>query len=432
MSLMLGLSLMAATSVVACTDITSLAQENPGQLAGSTLYSPLNAPLFVGGAASDFECAYTRYILGSGLFADELGAAIGQTANFDYDARRFTTGGPYGTNNCAATPSSTQQPGVYTPLSTARATADAAASHLETFTDAEVANRVKLLGQSYTYAGYSLILLGEGMCSAAINVGPEITPAQVFAEAKTRFDKAITNATTANDAATLNLARVGRARTLLDLGGAANLAAAAVDAAQVPATFVANTGMDASNTRRQNTLFVNISTSAFSTVEASFVNTPVAGGVSQDPRVAVTDLGRKGTAGPELYLPVKASTVTSPMRIASYAEAQLIIAENAAATGDLPGAVTAINNARGRTAGVPVYALPASATAADVKTQIIEERRREFFLEGHRLGDIRRYSLPFVPAAGAVYQYGGFYGTLTCFPLPDVERINNPTIAKGA
>ena len=60
--------------------------------------------------------------------------------------------------------------------------------------------------------------------------------------------------------------------------------------------------------------------------------------------------------------------------------------------------------------------------------QIIEERRREFFLEGHRLGDLRRYNLPFLPAPGAPYGPGGTYGNQTCFPLPDVERINNPNI----
>jgi hypothetical protein len=48
------------------------------------------------------------------------------------------------------------------------------------------------------------------------------------------------------------------------------------------------------------------------------------------------------------------------------------------------------------------------------------------------MGDLRRYGLTFLPVAGAPYQYGGVYGTLTCFPLPDVERINNPTIAKGS
>jgi hypothetical protein len=418
--------------VVACTDITSLAQENPGALSGTTLYVPSNSALLVNGTISDFECAYARYVVGSGLFTDELSAAISQTANFDYDARRLLTNATYGTASCGASPSTTQQPGIYTPLSTARATADTVAAHLEGWTDTQVANRTKLIGQSYAYAGYSLILLGEGMCTAAINLGPEVTPAQLFTEAKGRFDKAIAAATTANDATTLNFARVGRARALLDLGGAANLAAASADAALVPATFVVNTSPDAVNTRRQNTLFVNISQSSFSTVDTSFRSVLVPGGVTQDPRVAVTDLARNGTAaGAKLFLPTKASTNATPMRIASYAEAQLIVAENAAATGDLAAAVTAINNARARTAGVPAYVLPVGATSADLKTQIIEERRREFFVEGHRLGDLRRYSLPFTPAAGAPYQYGGVYGSQTCFPLPDVERINNPTIAKG-
>jgi hypothetical protein len=432
LSAVLGLSLMATASVIACTDITSLAQENPGALSGSTLYVPGNAQLIVNGAIADFECAYARYVVGSGLFADELSVGISQTANFDYDARRLITNATYGTNHCGATPSAVQQPGIYTPLSTARATTDTAATYLEGWTDAEVSSRNKLIAQSYAYAGYSLILLGEGMCSAAINLGPEIQPAQLFTEAKTRFDKAITAATTANDQTTLNLARVGRARALLGLGGVANLAAAAADAAVVPATFVVNTSPDAINTRRQNALFIAIAQSSFSTVDTSFRNVLVPGGTTQDPRVVVTDLNRNGTAtGSRIFLPGKASTNASPTRVASYAEAQLIVAENAAATANLAAAATAINNARARTAGLPPYALPAGATPASVKTDIIEERRREFAFEGHRLGDIRRYGIPFVPAAGAPYQYGGNYGTQTCFPLPDVERINNPTIAKG-
>ena len=418
--------------LASCTEITSLAQNNPGSLSGATLYVPANSQLIANGAIADFECAYARYVVGSGLFSDELSVAIAANANFDYDARRMTTDATYGTNNCGATPSALQQPGIYTPLSTARATADTAAARIESFSAADVPNRQKLVGQTSAYAGYSLILLGEGMCSAAINLGPELSPAQLFAEAKTRFDKAITNATAANDTVTLNLARVGRARTLLNLGGAANLASAATDAAQIPATFLANTSADAINARRQNALFLAIAQSSFSTVDTAFRNVLLPDGSTPDPRARVTDLARNGTAtGSKIFVPAKAATNATPMRIASYAEAQLIIAENAAATGDLPGAVTAINAARARTPGVPAYALPGGATAADVTAQIIEERRRELSFEGHRLGDLRRYALPFLPAAGAAYQYGGTYGSLKCFPLPDIERINNPTIASG-
>ena len=429
-SLIAAFSLLAGT---ACGDITSLTQENPGTLSVETLYVPANAQLLVNGAIGDFECAYSRYVVGSGLFTDELTVAISQSGNFDYDARRLLTSATYGTNNCSSpTPSSSQQPGIYTPLSVARATADTALAKLEGWTDAEVANRTKLMGQAATYAGYSLILLGEGMCSAALNLGPELQPPALFTEAVARFTKAIASATTANDAATLNLARLGRARAKLDLGDAANLTSAAADAAASPATFVANTSPDAINARRQNLVFVNISQSSYSTVDPAYRNILVPGGTTQDPRVAVIDLNRNGTAtGARLFIPAKDATNALPIRVGSYAEAQLIVAENAAATGNLPAAETAINNARSRTAGLPVYVLPAGATASGVKDQIIEERRRELFMEGHRLGDLRRYGLPFTPASGSAYQYGGVYGTQTCFPLPDVERINNPTIAGG-
>jgi starch-binding outer membrane protein, SusD/RagB family len=414
----------------ACSEITSLKQENPSLLDANALYTPNNAQVLVNGAIGDFECAYNRYVVGSGIFTDELTVAISQTGNFDYDARRLNTNATYGTNNCSSpTPSSVQQPGIYTPLSVARATTDTAAAKLEGWTDAQVANRQKLIGQSYAYAGYSLILLGEGMCSAAINLGPEIQPPALFTEAVARFTKAIAAATAANDATTLNLARVGRARALLDLGGATNLGAAAADAALVPTTFVVSTSSDATNTRRQNAAFVAISQSSFTTVDPAYRNVLVPGGTTPDPRVAVTDLGRNGTAtGSRVWVPTKYFTVTTTMRVASYAEAQLIIAENAASVGDINGAVTAINNARSRTAGLPNYVAPVGATGADLKAQIIEERRREFFVEGHRLGDMRRYGIAFTPAQGTPYQYGGVYGPQTCFPLPDVERLNNPTI----
>src|SRR6185436_11816496 len=101
---------------------------------------------------------------------------------------------------------------------TARASGDTVAAKLRGWTDAEVpagVSRVKLIGQAAAYTGYSILLLGESMCSAAINIGPELTPAQLFAEAKMRFDSAVVAATAANDPPTLNLALLGRARTLL-------------------------------------------------------------------------------------------------------------------------------------------------------------------------------------------------------------------------
>ena len=349
------------------------------------------------------------------------------SANYDYDRRTLPTGASYGTGSCS---SANQQPAIYTPLSVARRSADTAIAYLKTWTDAQMpagVNRTKLIGQSYAYAGYSLVLLGEGMCTAAINLGPELQPAQVFAEAKSRFDSAIVVATAASDSTTANFARLGRARTQLDLG---NAAAAATDAAAIAPGFVVNTSPDPTNFRRQNFSFFTINNSSFATVDPSFRGLTVNG--VADPRVAVTSTGTNGTApGAAIFTPDKYPAFTTAMPIARYAEAQLIVAEAKAAAGDLAGSVTAINAARATHAGLPAFD-GTGQTAAQLKTQIIEERRRELFLEGHRLGDLRRYGLAFTPASGTPYAGGGSYGTETCFPLPDVERVNNPSIAKGS
>ena len=408
----------------ACTEITALKQVNPGQVSAATLYVPANAQLLVNGAISDFECAYTRYVVGSGLLTDELSNAIGSTANFDYDARRVLTNATYGTGACEAN----QQPAIYSTLSTARGSADTVLARLREWTDASLptgVSRKRLIGRAATYAGYSLVLLGEGMCTAAVNLSAELTPAQLFGEAKVRFDSAVVVATAEGDTPTLNLALLGRARTLLNLR---QTAAAGIDAARIPASFVASTGTDNVNVRRQNFAFLSINQNSWSTVDASFRGLTVNG--SPDPRVAVTNSGRNGTAvGTVIWTPDKYPLISTLTPIARWAEAQLILAEAKQDAGDLAGAAAAINAVRATRAGVPAYDVTGQSSAQVLAT-IIDDRRLELFLEGHRLGDIRRYALPLAPVAGTPYPGGGAYGTQSCFPLPDVERINNPNITK--
>jgi starch-binding outer membrane protein, SusD/RagB family len=418
-------ALLPLAAGVACREVTTLEQSNPGTLSAATLYTPDNAQILVNGAIGDFECAFSRYVAASGLFTDELSDAISNPSNFNIDRRTLATSESWGTATCG----NNQQPPIYTTLSTARASNDTVLAKLRGWTDAEMptgVNRSKLIGQAAAYAGYSLVLLGEGMCTAALNLGPEIQPADLFAQAKIRFDSAIVAATAANDATTLSLATLGRARTLLDLKDPAN---AEKDALKIPAGFVVNMTTDALNPRRENFVFYQINQSAFSTIEPSARNLTI-GGVP-DPRVAVTNTGKAGTtAGTQVWTADKYPANSTPIPIARYAEAQLIIADARLAANDLAGAAAAINAARATHPGLPTYS--ATGQSADsVKAQLIEDRRRELFLEGHRLGDLRRYGLVFSPAPGAAYPGGGgTYGTQTCFPLPDVERINNPNISK--
>ena len=408
----IALTLVAA----ACHDITTLEQSNPGQL-GPGVFAPENADLIVNSSKGDFQCAFNDYITASGIFVDELANAISQTANFDLDRRTMTADHFSGQADC----SSQQIPGVYTPLSIARASNDVAVAHLEGWTDAQVSDRSQLIGVASAYAGYSLVLMGESMCSAALDLGPELTPAQIFADAKERFDSAVVAATRAGDAETLNLALLGRARTELDLGNSAD---AATDAALIPPGFEVDIDHDAVATRRQNLVWVQTILAQFGSVDTSIINRFT---TDHDTRIAVTDTHALGSDGAtDIWSANKDAVATAPQAIAKYAEAQLIIAENDVNTGALAAAKTILDALRAE-GGMGVFN-PGTLTHDNVLAEIVEQRRRSLFLEGHRLGDIRRLGLPLSPATGAPYVSGGTYGDESCFPLPNRERANNPNL----
>jgi hypothetical protein len=138
--------------------------------------------------------------------------------------------------------------------------------------------------------------------------------------------------------------------------------------------------------------------------------------------VKVKNEGRNAQdASTPLYTQQKYTSLGAPLIVASGVEAQLILAE--AQSGAV--AVNIINALHAR-AGLPQDF--ASTDPAVILAQIIEERRRELFLQGNRLFDVNRFNLPQVPTPGLPYPKGGSYGTQRCMPLPDVERLNNPNI----
>jgi starch-binding outer membrane protein, SusD/RagB family len=146
-----------------------------------------------------------------------------------------------------------------------------------------------------------------------------------------------------------------------------------------------------------------------------------------DPRVPVVNTGAVGADNATIVRQQrKYANLGAPIPFARTNEARLIEAEAKALANDLTGAVTIIN-ALHTAAGIPLYD-GTGKTQAEVLAQVREERRRELFLESHRLGDMRRLNLPLIPAIGATFPRGGLYGDQRCFPLPAVERNNNPNI----
>jgi starch-binding outer membrane protein, SusD/RagB family len=384
--------------------------ELPTRLPAATLDDPRLGKTLVEGAVADFECALVNYIAATGLLTDELYDSTGWIAVTTWDQRRvFPDNGNLGTAACTSLGY-----GVYRTLHTARFQSEDALRRLEAWTDAEVANRTALMAEAALHAAFSLTMLGEAFCEMAIDEGPLMTPAQVLGVAEERFTRALDLAGQAGNATLANAARVGRARVRLDLG---NRAGAATDAREVPAGFVLNATYSAANNRRWNRIYDDNYRNLYISVHPSFRGLQVEG--VPDTRVAVVDAGRNGHDGvTRVWQQQKYTAVGSPIPIASWREAQLILAE---AVGGAE-AVSAINALRA-SASLPAYG---GGSDAEVAEQVKEERRRELYLQGHRLNDMLRFAIPFEP--GATHK-GVAYGPTTCLPLPDAERQNNPNLA---
>jgi hypothetical protein len=405
-----AVALVLALGSAACNVLDeALEVDTPSQVPAETLDDPALAHLLVSGLIADFDCALGAFVVTGGLLGDELHDATFTANRWPVPSRQVqASDSRYSTFGCTTL-------GVYTPISTARWSADNALTQLEAWSDAEVVDRQQKLATAAAYAGYSHILLAEMFCTAAVDLGPELSPADIFERAETRFTRAIEAAQAAGDEEILNMARVGRARTRLALG---NTAGAAEDAQAVPAGFERVATASEVSDRRRNRVAQETRLNTVS-VKEPYRDLTVDG--QPDARVTVLDLERKGPdAQTDLWQQQKYTSDGQSLPVATWREAQLIIAE---AQGG-QAAVDAINVLRDFH-GLPAYA---GGSEAEIATQVREERRRELFLEGHRLWDIRRFDLPLFPETGTPFSKGGQYQSARCLPLPDVERASNPNL----
>lgn len=110
------------------------------------------------------------------------------------------------------------------------------------------------------------------------------------------------------------------------------------------------------------------------------------------------------------------------VRFASGLEARYIVAEVEGPTAET---LLFINERRAVGDQDPVV-LAGDAMMAELR----EQRRRDFYLTGHRLGDLRRYAAQgtdFFPT-GTWPHSEQTYGTDTCFPIPLSELNSNPNL----
>jgi hypothetical protein len=431
----------------ACNDYLKVT--NPNSVSVSKLGDSTDATLIVNGAIGEFQTMWANTALYGALFTDEIANQHVNTSYIQMDQRQVTPGLDLVSL-------------AYSPIQRARFDGDTVANRLVGYEGAARAATDVRVARMLAFSAYSYIMLGETFCSAPVYGSRAYSPAELFAQAEPKLDSALAIAKAASAAGVnkasadsiTNLALVGRARVALDLGDWQNAITYASQVAPgfdfrvyysegIPPTpglpvnpFWNATGSPQPTTAANGTSVSNGYTYAsgalYFGVDTTFQNL-------NDPRVPMTTTRVKAMNGNMVLVPSKPRsfggyvapdashpagqpmTPGASMRVASYVEAQYIIAE--AHQGD---AVTlAFVNQQRAANGLP----PSTATTPDaVLADLRDQRRREFYLDGHRLGDLRRYITQY---HADYFPTGTNYGTATCFPLPLSETNSNPNANGG-
>jgi hypothetical protein len=265
--------------------------------------------------------------------------------------------------------------------------------------------------------------------------GQPLTTQELFTLAGQRFDEALTRATTAANAELQNVARVGKARALLNQAQFAQ-AGAAVTA--VPTTFRYDVRHSTNTPRQGNAVFFGNNLARHVTAanrEGGNGIDYLAAFTAGDPRTPWV-VNPAGTfdriSGPQndqqLY-----STAAAPIPLATGREARLIEAEAALQAGTF-AQFDAIHNALRATLNDPDVGPVSTAamTAAERVDFHFRERALWMWLTGHRLGDMRRLVRQYGRDAETVFPTGAYfkptfptYGNQVNLPVPFAET-NNP------
>ena len=324
--------------------------------------------------------------------------------------------------------------GPYPLLQFTRATADTSAALIRKLVK-QPAGDLRL-ARALAYAGYGYLYLAEFTCTAPLNGGPLVTDDSLEKIALSRFKEAITDATPADAGSTktvadtiLALANVGAARASLNLG---NKADAITYASAVPADFVIYADYIAAPVALNNTLWARVNGQ-----NKQLGVHPLMQNL-HDPRVRYTTQAVLGHNQLTLlntpYSPRSFSTYTAPdsqviqsyskIDMASGLEARFIRAE---AEGPTPLTIALVNERRAVGGEQPLGATD------DVMAALREEKRRDFFLAGRRLGDLRRYKAQgigdFFPSGPHPTSQWGLYGSATCYIITQDEMNSNPNVA---
>ena len=246
------------------------------------------------------------------------------------------------------------------------------------------------------WAGFASRLLGENFCEVTLNGSGLLPHTAAYQRADSVFQDALAIANANGDmAAEVTAIHAGRASVLANLAtyGLATWTAAAAEAALVPNDFVLTVPYSNASLTEYNYLYwaaANLPYRAhtvWGTYWASMPDprTPFDNTTGLTGDAAVQKFGGSVPFWPEM----KDSLIDSPVNVASGWEARLIEAEAALAGNDLTEAANQMNLRRADL-GLALFPVP-FASLADGYTALKTERAAELWLEGRRMGDVRRW-----------------------------------------
>ena len=416
-----------AIAISGCDDLLSV--ENPGAIDESDVTDPAYAPQMVNATINEFQTHQGYLAYAGAIFTDEALNGHNFTQWEDIDLRIIEDD-----NSSLLT--------IYQRATGARAIGDDMVSRLREVVEHPEGDLGMATALAYT--GYAYTRLGEYFCHAPIeDDGPGVGSDGILAVGVERFDEAIRIAQAASGAEAsriLNLARVGAARASLQQG---NFQDAVSYASQVDEGFRAWIRHVSAPTTHRNYIWGETQgTNRTLGVDPSFVGL-------NDLRVRHTQASRTGhNQQTQLFTPAQSRVFETwdpsvpldiddddlieaigfendtDMELASHLEAQYILAE---AGGMSDAEVHAFIDERRAVGGHGPF------TGSDLDAELRDQRRRDFYLSGHRLGDLRRYlalygidEFPSGPHPNNDEWGWGNYGSATCFIPHRNEGVSNP------
>lgn len=430
-------------AVAACSSFDQLLEvQNPDELDEGLLQDEALVEVLVSSVTGDFEEAFDDpFIWRGSMFTDESLTGINweQTARLSQRIVEFDEG---------------DADGMFSDISAAVQQGDSISSRLQTLLESPSDD--PRMATTLIYAGYSYILLADAMCEATVNVSAEIyDPLAIYGFAVDRLESGLAVAQAAGDDDLVNLARVGLTRAHLNLGNYGQIAAIAD---QVPEDFRYYARYSDADPAVYNVLESRVTGGNHSLgVHPHFV----AGGPAMfddpgdktalltDPRVQHYDSWRLGhNQLTKLYTPYQSLMMSefngetladggdpvdigrgTDIAFASGLEAQHNKMEALAELDIVANQVEVlgfVNDRRdfGNQGDIVL-------TGDDLVMELRDQRGRDLFLAGYRLGDLRRWLRDgddMFPSGQHPNAQWGDYGDATCFPMPLEEYEGNPNI----